>query len=358
MVTEEQIEEAEMQASRWIAQRETGPWTNEDEAALQHWLMEATLHRSVYFRLHGAWKELGRLSALGTAPPLSPTEFPEAPSQDLRAPLQYGRRALAGLAAALVVTVTAGLLVFKDNIFPARNAYRTVVGGLQAVPMDDGSRVILNTDSALRISLTPKERRVDLQQGEAFFQVAKDQQRPFVVIAGNKRVVALGTQFCVRRGGDEVIVSVTEGTVRLDRATERAFTSTVAATASISSNEPGKRPIPTPAASLLLLAGSMADSKADGTLVQQAPVREVEQRLSWRSGVLTFHDTALADAAEEFNRYNKRKITIRDAAVGRLRVGGIFGTTALDSFIYLLERGFPVQVAAGPDQIILSSGGH
>ncbi|MEJ1961315.1 MAG: FecR domain-containing protein [Gammaproteobacteria bacterium] len=72
--------------------------------------------------------------------------------------------------------------------------------------MRDGSAITLNTDSQLRVALTEAERRVDLKQGEAFFEVAKDSTRPFVVEAGRKRVVAVGTKFSVRRDGDFVEV--------------------------------------------------------------------------------------------------------------------------------------------------------
>jgi len=84
------------------------------------------------------------------------------------------------------------------------NHFSTVIGGLEAVPLGDGSRVTLNTDSELQVSLEPTERVVNLNHGEAYFEVAQDKTRPFIVKAGHARVIAVGTQFSVRRDGDQV----------------------------------------------------------------------------------------------------------------------------------------------------------
>ena len=97
------------------------------------------------------------------------------------------------------------------------SSFRTAIGAITAVPMSDGSKVTLNTDSQIHIAVTGHERRINLGRGEAFFEVAKDPNRPFVVVAGHCRVVAVGTQFSVWREADEVRVVVTEGRVRVER---------------------------------------------------------------------------------------------------------------------------------------------
>lgn len=329
MESREQVEQA---AAEWIARRDTGSWSEADAAALQSWLAGSPSRRAAYYRLNAAWHEAGRLRALHTAG-LSRDESDVAVDHMDRAVsgTQHRRWALA-LAAGLLLAIAGALLVFDDQIFHP-NRYTTVIGGLQAVPMPDGSRITLNTDSQLRISLTENERRIDLDRGEAFFEVAKDPNRPFVVRAGNRRIIAVGTQFSVRREGDDVRVIVTEGTVRL----EPAAAST------------------TPA---LLPAGTIARAEADNVLVQQQPIPEIEQRLTWRSGILTFRDTPLADAVAEFNRYNTRKIVIEDPAIAALQVGGIFRSTNLDPFVHLLEQGFPIHATPDGDRIILTATPH
>jgi transmembrane sensor len=207
--------------------------------------------------------------------------------------------------------------------------------------MQDGSRVILNTDSALRIAVTDRQRRIDLERGEAFFEVAPDPKRPFIVQVGHGRVIAVGTQFSVRREDDRTQVIVSEGTVRFENDNlARAGGSRDRAAANSSG--------------LLLPAGTIARTQSDDVLVQQKPAAEIEQSLTWRSGLLTFRNTPLADAIAEFNRYNTRKIVIEDPSIAALEVGGIFRSTNLDTFVRLLEQGFHIHATVAGDRIVLT----
>ena len=253
-------------ASDWLIRRQSGAWSAADQAHLDEWLNAATLNRVAFLRLERAWEDAARLKALGAGiagdrppPPgrwnLTPFFDPRAsessdndpetvlsqlasarptidetvndsahlhhrdmafiPSPAGRAkPLGLRQRRLAlSAAAALLFAVGGGLyLAFAPN----GERYATPVGGLASVPMPDGSKVTLNTDSQIRIALTDTERRVELGHGEAFFEVSKDPKRPFVVRAGDKRVVAVGTKFSVRREGDDIEIVVTEGKVRVE----------------------------------------------------------------------------------------------------------------------------------------------
>jgi transmembrane sensor len=326
----ESREQAEQEATRWIAQRETGPWEQRDADEFASWLAASFGHRAAYYRLNAAWQEAGRLKALNAGAARLPTA-----SSATRA-----RARVFAIAASLLLAVGAALFVLRDASFHS-DRHTTVVGGLEAVPMTDGSRVTLNTDSQLRISLTEQERRVELERGEAYFEVAKDPNRPFVVRAGNQRVIAVGTQFSVRREGDNVRVVVTEGTVRMEPAED-------AEVSAAGANSGG-------AEVLMLEAGSVARAGHDAVLVQKKSLAEIEQGLSWRSGLLTFRETPLADAVAELNRYNTRKIVIEDPAVAAMQVGGVFRSTNLDPFVRLIEEGFPVRVSQEGDRIVLRS---
>jgi len=197
--------------------------------------------------------------------------------------------------------------------------------------MPDGSKVTLNTNSEIRVAVTETERRVTLDKGEAFFEVAKDPRRPFVVHAGDKQIVAVGTKFSVRRDADAVRVVVTEGRVRLER-----------------SSASGAAPL------AQLSAGTIARAAGAGTLVQEKPLDEAEEFLSWRTGFLVFRDTTLGDAVAEFNRYNMHKIVIEDPAVAAMHVGGSFRSTNVDAFVRLLQEGFQIHVDQRDEQIVLT----
>jgi transmembrane sensor len=351
MESRDQIEET---AAAWIFRRDSGDWTPTDDGQLAAWLDAATAHRTVFLRLDSAWQQAARLKAVGAGIPPgtvpSPDELRRVPFFDLKNPtpptaapsepaspsrsesaadvLPRRRVPYRALAASLLL---ATLFAAAWYLLPDGPAYHTDIGGLAAVPMPDGSRVTLNTDSQIRVAVTETERRVNLEQGEAFFEVAKDPARPFVVAAGNQRVIAVGTKFSVRRDERGVRVVVIEGRVRV---------------------EPGSgagAPVPPAEVS----AGSVARSGGEGVLIEKKPLTEVEAYLSWRSGFLVFRETPLADAVAEFNRYNEQKIVLEDPHLAGMHIDGNFRSTNVSAFVRLLEDGFPVTIERSGNQILV-----
>jgi transmembrane sensor len=258
------------------------------------------------------------------------------------APIRLHHRfAALAVTVGIVVLFGAMLATFKGDLFHAGgDRFTTVVGGLESIPMSDGSHVTLNTDSEIRVSLGVRERVVEIEHGEAFFEVAHDPQRPFVVKAGGRRVIAVGTQFSVRWDGVELRVIVADGTVRYE------------------SHAGDTLPAASPAAgadAILLPAGSGARTEGNTLQVEQLPATEAERRLTWRSGFLTFRDTPLADAVAELNRYSTRKIVIEDPSIAALEVGGVVRSNDTAPFIRLLERGFGIRADVRADRIVLKA---
>jgi transmembrane sensor len=325
-------------AGDWLAQRNSGNWTDEHQRRFDQWLNESPLHRVAYLRIEHIWERSARLKALGAGIPpgvippprgwnLSPF-FEQQGSAGGRRPLRTRYLSLATAATILLAIALATAYRF----WPSGTSYTTPVGGLASVPMSDGSKVTLNTDSQIRVAVTQTERRVELEQGEAFFEVAKDPTRPFIVRAGNTRVIAVGTKFSVRREGSDIQVVVTEGKVRVERGDRES---------------PGSaEPLP---------AGTIAQATDAGVLLQTRRLVEAEAALSWRQGVLVFRQMTLADASAEFNRYNTRKIVIKDPGVAALQVAGSFRANNVDAFVRLLERGYPVRVEVRGDELVLTA---
>ena len=340
----ESTQQIEAAAGRWLARRDSDAWSAQDEADLQAWLDESMAHKVAYWRLEDGWEKALRLKALGAGihsdqppPPghwnLSPFFQQRAATiSRRRSTFRLGARALAAsLAAVAMLGTTAGYL------WQTAGRFQTSVGSTASVPMPDGSKVTLNTNSVIRLAVNDKERRVELKQGEAFFDVAKDPSRPFVVNAGDKRVVAVGTKFSVRRDlGDsgDIQVVVTEGAVRVE-----------------SAGSAGTEPM----TQQPLTAGSVARTAGHKLLIQHKQSREAEEELSWRTGTLIFRNISLAEAAAEFNRYNERKIVIEDPTAAGLRIAGSFRATNVESFVDIIERGYPVHVDLQKERIVVAA---
>ena len=340
----------EERAAEWLARRDGEGWSAADDAALAAWISADIAHRVAYLRLQAAWDESGRLQALGAGwrgdgpPPRGDWHAtPETRREQLleaiaqrRAPHRPQRRSRvlhAAAGAALAVCALAAGWGWRSWTHVDAASYRTALGKVESLPLADGSNATLSSDSAIEVRLSRGERRVELPRGEAIFKVAKDPGRPFVVVAGDRHVVAVGTRFSVRRDGPDLRVVVTEGTVRLESA----------------GADGALQP------SALRPAGSVALVRRDGVLVRSVALAEAEQLLDWREGLLAFRDTTLAEAAAEFNRYNARKLVVADADAAALRIGGTFRWDNQDAFVRLLEAGFPVRAERQADRVVLHS---
>lgn len=362
----------ERTAAAWMARRDAGGWAARDQAGLDDWLAASTAHRVAWLRLEAAWRESGRLKALGaglpagTVPapgqwsrrqalgqadsaagmrpppagdaqaaaarpgPLEPAALVFAPRRRDTRSRPHRVAAAAAAMAAVSLALALGWRAHSPAVHPV--AYDTPVGTLETTALPDGSEATLSSDSRIVVALSRGERHIDLQRGEAFFHAATDPQRPFVVAAAGHRAVAVGTRFAVRRDADGVRVVVTEGLVRLE-------------------SDPGAGGERQP--TTLLPAGSVALAGPHGMVVHAGSVDQALQALSWRDGFLAFHDTTLAAAAAEFNRYNARKIVIADPHAGALRIGGNFRWSNAEAFVRLLEQGFPVRAEYGDAAIVV-----
>jgi transmembrane sensor len=366
--------EVEDQAAAWLAKRDAGDWSSKDQARFRAWLEASVAHRVGFLRLEAAWVQARRLKALAAglppgsipdretwldnpffsarlpggsaerghegsewtvrpAPARSSVPAGSGAAQSVSAPRF---RRLAAAAGVLLAIVLAAFIV--DEV--RGQQYSTPVGGIASVPLQDGSEVTLDTASRVRIELGRRERYVDLMGGEAFFVVAKDARRPFVVAANGKRVVAVGTQFSVRSDPGELRVVVTQGTVRLEGV----------------GRSPGQGRRSAPSDTMLLAAGMVARITNGTATIDKDSPSELEAALSWRRGYLTFRDVTLASAVAEFNRYNMHKITVADPRIAAIHISGTFRPRHPAAFVRLLAEGFAVRAIETGDTTTLSAG--
>jgi transmembrane sensor len=287
--------EIDAEAADWAARVDAHGLDVEHDPELQAWLRGDARRTGAFLRAQAAISFLDRGRALASVSPSVEAVVAERPNR---------RALITGLGGALAAAFVGGVGFW--TLRPQR--LDTCLGEIRRVPLADGSLVAINTKTALDVTMKAKSRRIVLQEGEAWFQVAKDPKRPFVVAAGPVRVRAVGTAFSVRRDAEAgVDVMVTEGVVE----------------AWIEGDEVSRRRVS--AGSRIILASAVSPSVAESP-------SQIERSLAWRNGEIALDGESLDQAAKLFNRYNSRQIVIDDPALARERFVGLFQTNEPESF--------------------------
>jgi len=338
-------DETRDRAARWILASEEPEWSSADQASLDLWLAEATMHRVAYLRLQQSWRQAGRLRALQDGRSIAVEPVSEDKAAKLfdtdrhRAHTRFRSRAFAwapiAAAASLLIMIGAGLLALSwpgMRSAPVATAeFETAMGARRIVGLPDGSKVELNTASLVRTAVGKARREVWLDRGEAYFEVAHDRLHPFVIHAGGRQITVLGTKFSIRCDGDRVTVSVLEGRVRVDDVEDgRAIRSTI------------------------MNGGDVAMSRGSSTLVRTKSGEQIKNEFAWREGMLHFEQQALSDVLAEFNRYNARKLKVADPAVGTIRIGGMFPASKPRAFANLLRDAYGLKIEESGETIRIS----
>ncbi|MBY8824966.1 FecR family protein [Sphingomonas colocasiae] len=334
----------EAAAADWVARLDRAD-DPADRARLDAWLAGDVRRRGAFFRAQAAYAMLDRASVLRGGQVESAPAGIGAPAgedhtrdggdggdrpADAHAPAPGGfprRRMLwGGAAAAGLATLGIGWMFRGEG----EQHIETAIGEIRRVPLDDGSLAAVNTRTSLAVSLKPELRRITLDSGEAWFQVAKDRTRPFVVEAGDVRVRAVGTAFSVRRTDAGAEVRVTEGVVEVWRVGDEGDARRVSAG-----------------------SAAMVDIAAQAPPMVAAR-DDIDRALSWRTGQLILDGDSVAEAAAEFNRYNRVQLRVADDALGREKMIGRFRTNEPDAFARAVAGLMGARVETAPDLILLS----
>jgi transmembrane sensor len=308
-----------IQAAIWLARATAGNWSDADQKQLDMWLAESYANRATYWRLEAAWAEAAKLAVLR----------PLARENDVAA--RHFLPMIMKMVAAVIVVGTLGAVGATRFWAFGVQGFATGIGGHKVLTLADGSKIELNTDTALRIADKGGARKIWLDKGEAFFQVRHSVAHSFVVTVGNHNVVDLGTKFAIRRDAGQVEVSLVEGRAEFEQ-TGRSSPSRV----------------------VLLNPGDVLVATANSTTVTKKPAQELNDTLAWRRGALIFFHTTLAEAAEELNRYNVQKIVIADADAAHLQINGTFPSNNSHLFGHVAHVVLGVNVENNGDEIVIS----
>jgi transmembrane sensor len=309
------------QAADWLERSDRPTWSASDQAELTAWVSESPANQLAYWRVKGAWERAQRLRAV------RPSENDRARLNASKSAWTMAARTAAVLIAIIVLGAGIALLRFDSH----GQIFSTDMGGHKIVALADGSRVELNTATVLRVDIGADHRFVSIDKGEAYFDIAHDARHPFIVSADNRRITVLGTKFVVRKDTERLKVSLLEGRVWFDE------------------NDRSEQ-----ARSFLLTPGDEVVATAGSLSLQRKPLQQLQSQLGWRSGVLVFKYTALADAVAELNRYNRQKLVIADPAVARLTIVGTFPINNVGMFVRANRELFNLHVVKRGDETVIS----
>lgn len=273
----------------------------------------------------------------GIPPPLATSAA--APASKIDRPAVSGTRL--ALAASLLVAFLGATFLLGSRLL-ATPTYATGVGEQRSIRLPDGSRVVLDSRSQLRVDFTPGVRQVDLLQGQALFYVVRDLQKPFLVRAGGAVVRDVGTQFDVNRSPHGTIVTVVEGRVAVVSQPTRTQGGIDPQSSPVSRPPSGGRQDASDEREdygqpTFLSAGEQVDVLTGDPSLRPARVN-VSAVTAWTHGQVVLEAATLRQVAEEFNRYSSRRLVTEDDGITPLRLSGVFVTDPDFLIRYLRER--------------------
>lgn len=303
-------QDIQTQAAAWLARRNNGEHSAEEQRAFLVWLNTSAAHREAYARAEALWEQMRSLDTVADK------QLAEA-----RAFLAQRRRqpALRRYAVAALILLAAGGILWQADGLSYLNdqTYQTAHGQTRAVDLADGSRLELDTDSEARVHYSRHGRKIRLLRGQAVFTVAHGDPRPFEVFAGQGKIRDIGTQFDVRHAADGVAVAVLDGEVE------------VAGT-----------PKATPVA---VHRGQKIGYRPSGELMPVQSI-DINNYSAWREGKLAFNARPLREVLEELGRYHRATVTVTAPAVLDTKVSGIFPTDNLPQAMQTIAATLPIRL--------------
>jgi transmembrane sensor len=312
---------ARAEAAAWLAKLHGNQRSPEMEAGWRQWVSENSDHATAWELATDSWGEAGD----------APSVLPRTPLSESR-PVRWtwSLRPIAIVATCLVV---ASLLL----LYTGRRSVTTSIGEQRTLTLPDGTRVELNTNTHLIVQFDDHARTVTLKSGEAYFNVSHE-RRPFVVIAGSRKIIAVGTSFLVRREApdDALMVTLIEGRVAV-APLSAGNVLPAGPVSSVAILSPGKR------------------LRSVGQAPPAIDTPSIDKETAWMRGQLIFDNTPLRDAISEFNRYNAVKIRVASQVEGEIPVGGIFRIGDAASFATVVAQAHNLKVITRDRQLVLES---
>jgi transmembrane sensor len=308
------------EARRWVVAQDDGPLPAREQRRLDQWLAADPAHAAAYETSRALFADLAGLQSLRAyarlpARPPSPRARLGRWWRDAAGPTRMGWSLGAAVASLALVAALGWPLVHTTT-----DTYHTAIGETRKLTLSDDSHIDLGPASTLRVTYAHGRRQAFLDDGEAFFSVAKQQGRPFFVDAGQAQVRVVGTQFNVRRDPSSVRIAVKEGVVQVGA---------------------------TPDQAAVTLRRGQDVVERDGTFHEG----RIDAALAggWRAGRVYYDGATLAEVVADARRYSARPIAFASPEAAGLRVTASFRVQGYETFITGLPEVVPVRVTTGPD---------
>ncbi|QUG73848.1 histidine kinase [Erwinia sp. E602] len=327
-------------AETWLLRQQAGFRAGQQQQ-FNHWLTQGD-NAAAFARTTALWQQLGEL------PESEKLRLRQQVRRELAAPARRPRRLLWPALAVLLLAVL--IWPLWRQLAPAEfeQVYATQRGEQRLIALPDGSKLNLDAETRLRVAYWPQHREIWLEQGQAFFQVAHQAQRPLTVRSGTLRVTVLGTEFSVRyiphsMSGEGVSVAVRSGAVRVGpQAGWRYGWWRLVNRLGIARTDAHLR---------VLRAGQQSQSDGSGLLTGQSAIAP-QAVASWQQARVSFDNTPLPLALAEFARYGSVHYQA-DPRVAELRITGSFALGRLDSFARALPAVLPVTLKKQGDTTLI-----
>jgi transmembrane sensor len=311
----------------WLVRLQGEAVTERDWLDFDAWLTASPVHAQAYDAVLAFDNRLDLDARLAEDAPIS------APLTAAKViPLRPARRAwLWSAGAAIAATFVAGAILLPNSGLMGvhETTYSTGVGERRTIALEDGSRIEMNAASRLTVRFERHARRVHLGDAQAYFDVAKDSSRPFLISAGDTQVRVVGTQFDVRHRDGQVAVNVQRGLVEV-------------------------RPnLPSDAEPFRLRPGQGLSHRKGRTDDARLSTVAVEEVAGWRQGRLIYRDQPLSQIAGDMNRLFPRPVKLGDAEAANMRLSGVLIVDEQDAMVDRLSHLLPVRTTTTKDAIVI-----
>jgi transmembrane sensor len=351
-MTNTSAQQINQEACAWIAKLHGGEPSQHEKEELRVWMAQSPAHKAEIRHLAKLWGELNVLTELAVVAELPVTE---SWWNSLSLSFLFRRRVLMGAMGCAVLVLMAVLVppYYSDTtphklspVLHTTVLHTTVVGEQQLITLDDGSTILLNTDSQVKVDYTTSARNIYLSRGQAHFDVVSNPVRPFRVFAGQGMVRAVGTAFSVYLKDRFLEVTVTEGSIELhaihqpENDNELVF---------------GEAALDEMERLVVVKAGqNVTFDPAVKTIksIETVNALAISRKLAWREGLLKFSGDPLQEVVEEVSRYTDISIVILDPEIRELRIGGFFQVGEVEKMFEALETSFGVRVVRVDENLV------